>query len=583
MRELRVDARAVTVRFSREGLRDGVPLARQTEYQVSVDGSDREVFQSPWDEDELDEVVTILRNRSEERAGIEKLSEIGRQIGDSLKAVTSFVQAVQPQAGNLTVYWQLDYPELARIPWEVTSWWRPPHDHILLTPGISFVRTVPLFDPGVHTGWPTGVKKELRLLFLWGDHNRPVPRDEHVESLRSACEANGVALETHEVNSVQELQRLYEDGPYDFVHLLAHGAAAPDGEWGVQLSEQVATGTQIARALRSGGVTPALVTLAACDSGNETDNRFGSVGYELHAHGVPMVLASQFRLRVSASNVSVAKVYKGLLAGDHPLEVLAGVRGQLSPTGTEAWANEVLYTKYTIDELNRGSNVARQQGALRRARALAERFKESPPDEEAQAAAKNELREQVGRLEPLADDGFDPAETYGLLGSLERRIAIIGASEAGPDDAALRYARDFYERGLRADLNSHYCGINALHLSWLIGDREKVAELKVVVAWAVQGALEHAETDFWAYASAGEAKVYLGEADAAAAHYRDFVRENRKQNDAVRQREALTAASRQLRQLEAWMPRTEQDEEAAAVSEAAAMALVVLDGAFENT
>jgi hypothetical protein len=44
---------------------------------------------------------------------------------------------------------------------------------------------------------------------------------------------------------------------------------------------------------------------------------------------------------------------------------------------------------------------------------------------------------------------------------MERQIAYMGAAEAGPDEEALRDARDFYERGLKADMNSHYCGVNA--------------------------------------------------------------------------------------------------------------------------
>jgi hypothetical protein len=367
------------VNLTSGGSREGVPLSKATEYHVSVNGAEYEAFRAPWDEDELNDVVTILRNESDQQANLQKLAEVGLQIGRSLGDSTSFVDAVRPDSDRLTVYWHLDYPELARIPWEVACWWRPPNHHILLTPGVSFVRTVPLFDPGLHQGWPTGTRKSLKLLYVWGEHGQTVPHAEHLQALEAACDTGGVGLRSSEMRSAAELQKIYEEERSNFVHILAHGAVASNGEWGLQLSEELAQGAQIARALRAERITPALGTLAACDSGNETDNSFGSVAYELHAHGLPMVLASQFRLRKSVSNISVSRVYEGLLAGEHPLEVLAGLRDQLSSADTEAWANEVLYTKYTLDELDHDATIAKQQGALRRARALARRFAGTPP------------------------------------------------------------------------------------------------------------------------------------------------------------------------------------------------------------
>ncbi len=192
------------------------------------------------------------------------------------------------------------------------------------------------------------------------------------------------------------------------------------------------------------------------------------------------------------------------------------------------------------------------------------------------------MRRQIERLQELASARFDPAETYGLLGSLARRIAYIGMGDDGPGEEALRDARDFYERGLRADMNSHYCGVNALHLSWLIGDRAKVDELKVIVDWAVQAALDQPDAGFWVHASAGEAKVYRGDAEAAAEHYRAYVRANRDDNDVARQADNLRSSRLQLSQLLARRDRIEQDEESAAVFAAAEKAMGVLDSALES-
>ena len=578
-----MDGQAVIVRFSRPEEADGFSLRRTTEYQLSVDGGPRHAFRSPWDDEELEGIITTLRNESEDRPGEKTLAEIGQQLGASIGEVPGLVGALTPGSGPpKTVYWSLDYPELARIPWELASWWESPYHHIMLTPGIKFVRSVPLFDPGLRTLWPTGVKKSLGLLFVWGEHDgQNVPHDDHEQALAQACENSGVSMKTAEVATVAQLTELYESGRYDFVHILAHGARDAGGEWGLRLSQDIASGTQVARALRTGRTAPAMVTVAACDSGNETDNRFSSVAYQLHAHGVPMVLASQFRLRKSASTLSVSRVYEGLLAGRHPLDVVESVRDQLSPSDTEAWANEVVYTSFTLDELDHGAKVAQQQGALRRARVLAKKFTGAPSEQGAAEEAKRELRAQILLLQELADDGFDPGETYGLLGSMQRRIAYIGTADSeGPDEEALLDARDFYEQGLRADMNSHYCGINALHLSWLTDDREKVAQLSPIVDYAVEAALERPDADFWVHASAGEAKVYLGKPAAAVDHYRSFVRANRKGRDPAQQEENLASARRQLAQVIEGLERLGPDPDSRTVSTAASQAAAVLDSAL---
>jgi hypothetical protein len=579
-----MSASVVSVRFSRSGEIEGVPLSKTTAYQISVGDGPREAFRSPWDESELEGLIADLRNEGDTRAGLVLLDRLGRELSDALKPSTAITTAIRKDT-PATIHWQLDYPELAAIPWEIASWWLEPRRHILLDDDFALVRSVPLFDPGQDVRWPTGKHRSLRLLFAWAERRgMDVPHLEHHEALVAACEANGVDFSVHEIATASALAEVVVDLQPDLVHILAHGAKAVDGAWGLQLSDEVVTGEQVARALRAGDSAPAFCTVAACDSAGESTNSFSSVAYRLHAHGVPMVLASQFRLRKRVSNLSVARVYEGLLAGEHPLAVLAGLRQMLSTEDTEAWANEVLYSTYPDAELDAGVRHARQQAALRRARMLNKRYSESP-SEDVRARAIDELREQAARLEKLADEGFDLAETWGLIGSMRRRIAYIAAKDGVPDDEALREAQEAYEQGLRADLNSHYCGINALHLSWLTGQEPKITQLTAIVDYAIDAARRNDSDDYWIDASAGEAAVYRGDKDAAAGHYRDFKAANDKAvDDAQLRREHLYAAKRQMDQLVAGLGRRRLDGDwAEQVIEAARAVINYLDGAIART
>ncbi len=543
-------AREVVVRFSRPQADDGLS------YEVSVDDGPRAPFQNPWRDNELDMAIETLRNANPETRPpqIDQLTALGKRLGAELAKVPAIVGALHDRSdGDLVVFWQLDYPQLARLPWELATWWTPPHHHILLERDITFVRTVPLFNPRLPTEWPTGRKRAPRVLFVWAE--RPpltVPHEIHLERLEQICEETGCELVAREVRSISDLTEIAGgDSAFDFVHILAHGTPTgkKNGEerWGLQFVEEDVEGAQVARALTAGDSTPAMVTLAACDSAGEPSASFSSVAYELQAHGIPLIVGSQFRLRKSVSALSAAEIYDSVLAGGHPFDALSALRRQLSPNNNEAWSNEVLYSNYTCEALEHGARVARQQAALRRARVLTKRHSESGLDEAQTAAAIDELREQIDRLDELVHEGFDLPETYGLLGSMARRIAYIRCDP--PDEEDLRDALDYYERGVEADLNSHYCGINAIHLSLLLDEPDRAAPLLPVVRYRVDRELKKPEADYWAWATSGELSVYAGDRDGAVEAYRQFVRRER---DAVpdpdRQAAEIRSAGRQLDQ-----------------------------------
>lgn len=572
---------AIVVRFARHGARDGVVLSKDREYQVSVDDGPWEPIRSPWDEDELAGLVEVLRNTDpENKPDIAWVAQIGRRLGEAMSGASTLAGRLQSAAGTRTVvFWQLDYPELARLPWELACWWSAPHHHILLDPDVTFVRTVPLYRPREPVGWPTGVNDEIRLLFAWGETpGATVPHDAHHGELERICADNGIDYFSREIRAAGDLAKLVAEQQFDFVHVLAHGTRTDDGDWGLRLGDEDARGEQLARALQAGESTPALVSVAACDSANEPADSFGSVAYHLHAHGIPMVLGSQFRLRKNVSSTSAGRMYAAILRGDHPLLALSEIRRQLSPDNNEAWSNDVLYMNYSLATLDHGASVGRQQGALRRARTIARSLEDThtgTADTDGHLAA---LQAQVEALEELAAAQFDLPETLGLLGSLTRRMAHLRS--VPPDDEDLREARDHYLTGLRADANSLYCGVNALHLSVILGDEATIAELLPIVRFVADSQIDSG--DHWTSASAGEVAVYDGDAETAQLRYREFVRGIRRAVPSTRmQAEQISSAARQLRHIVDALIEDESahDERSAAIITSATTALAVLENA----
>lgn len=560
----------VMVRFEREAGEFELDPGR--EYRVSVDGGPFSAFHSPWKQERLEELVASLRNVAEAKPDLDTLRQIGRELGEAIYKIKGLAPLLVDGA---TVCWQLDYPELARIPWELATIDQRPYHHLLLR-GVSFVRRIPAAVSDQPAEWPTGRDETLRLLYAWSERKgAEVPHQAHLEELQRICSDYGVELVDQQVSDVDALAKLCSTkGRFHFVHLLAHGAMV-GGEWGLRLENGIAKGEQVARALVAGGGTPALVTVSACDSANEPNNSFGSVAYELHVYGIPLVLASQFRLRKEVSTASVAHVYEELLGGGDPLGILAALRRQLAPRDNEAWANEVVYSRYRPESLEELAVVARQQAALRRARSIAKRTMEKG---EAIAALKGEEEKLLALVGSLQKDvrrnRAALAETFGLLGSLARRIADRRSAPADPED--LRRAMSYYQSGFQADANSHYCGVNVVHLALRVGEKAKAEEFIPRVRFA---AANDAATgaDFWAHATLGDLEVYAGRADQAAESYRAFVSKvTEKIRDVGARIDTLNASRRPLLEMESVFPRAGFPE----LCRAAESALAVLASAI---
>ncbi len=141
---------------------------------------------------------------------------------------------------------------------------------------------------------------------------------------------------------------------FTHVHVLAHGAEIElrrSSRHGLALGDRVVTGADLALALASSigdrRHLPSVVTLASCDSAahGSVTSPGGSVAHDLHASGIPLVVASQFPISEQASIPFTETFYRGQLAGEHPLVSITDVRRELATEFSDehAWASVVVY------------------------------------------------------------------------------------------------------------------------------------------------------------------------------------------------------------------------------------------------
>lgn len=169
--------------------------------------------------------------------------------------------------------------------------------------------------------------------------------------------------------SIKSIYRLCAEENFTHVHILAHGAPfteAGEHRFGIALCKHgrpdemdVVSGKQLASAIRaerndgSARSQPLMVTLATCDSGQQDSVLIpgGSIAHDLHAAGIPWVLASQFPLTKKGSVDMTRYLYPRLLRGDDPRQVLFEVRQRLSMTakGEHDWASLVAYATIMPD------------------------------------------------------------------------------------------------------------------------------------------------------------------------------------------------------------------------------------------
>jgi beta-lactamase superfamily II metal-dependent hydrolase len=370
-----ITIRQVSVEFLRPGPSHNQLLSPHTQYLAVCNDAGAAVVTVPYEQRVFERRLKELRYETGDQSDrLDMLHEIGRDVGKILEAVPGFTGALLNDAASpntlVHVRLTLSASELAWLPFElalVPAGSAPAALSIHARPPVSLTRHIrTVSSEGLI--WPD----RPRILFVSGDVDT-VPFAEHREALVAAVRRfqyprrdDGTAsrdgreqfgdLLTILVNpTLVELQRECEAAAYTHVHILTHGAVTASSHplYGVILRDEhgstdVISGERFVSAIARVGRRPAVVTIAACDSGNvgSVVAPGASFAHAVHQSGIPLVVGSQFPLSKEGSVPLTSRLYEGLLWGEHPLHVLQQARAELHArynTDWHDWASVVAY------------------------------------------------------------------------------------------------------------------------------------------------------------------------------------------------------------------------------------------------
>ena len=337
---------------------------------------------------------------------------------------------------------------------------------------------------------------EPKILFISAaPQGMDVPLAPHIQTLREALDpwiqrpsrrqaasdasSDAPDLEKQRLVHVKERLRLIPNASIDdiyahcaaeqftHVHILAHGAEMEIGgekRHGLALCDPdnrnkmcVISGKRLAKALLAESEDgtrrshPVMVTLATCDSGNPGSVLIpgGGIAHDLHASGIPWVLASQLPLTKVGSVRMTNTFYRRILRGDDPRRALYEVRRQLfmNAERDHDWASIVAYATIPDDFDNQVSAFFERQ--MRRAITVALNHADNSKDDGEMEGALNTAIGKLALWKNRLPEGKElrdrerRVECYGMYGSTWKRIALLYYKDNREEEG-----RDALERSL---------------------------------------------------------------------------------------------------------------------------------------
>jgi CHAT domain/Metallo-beta-lactamase superfamily len=461
-----IDIRRVDVELLRRGPRHNQLLSPLTDYLAVCGDFPGGVVRVPYEQAEVENLLDDLRYAVAATESSDRLAVIRDRAGNDLAAMLAQVPGLpgvlageRPDSACLThLRMIVSSAELALLPFELSKipvgagsvgdgWLAlQPDRPLCLTRHVRGAMATA-------RGWPT----KPRILFVSGDD---VPFEQHLQAFERVLEPwrtdelekigertwTSEYLTVIERASLDQIHAVVTENQFTHVHVLAHGAEIEHRRsvrHGIAIGDRVVTGADLALALAS-SVTgrrnlPSVVTMASCDSAAQGSvlTPGGSVAHDLHASGIPLVVASQFPISKEASVPFVETFYQGQLDGDHPLETVCEVRRRLATEFDEehAWASIVVYEALPADFDDRLAELQYWQSRRAHERALKRLELTSTSD-----------TERIDRLDrtgsPFAPDFASPEP-----GDLDALVAAVTtAAERLPTDGAFASESD----GLRA-------------------------------------------------------------------------------------------------------------------------------------
>lgn len=507
-------------------------------------------------------------------AELRELGEIIGQILAQVPALLSELGSVRSERGKLVhLRLSLSAFELALVPFEAAiapSGFPGSGSPLFLqsnTP-ITLTREIRRGQP-----LPVDWNRPPRILFIFAspDGLAAVPADRHLIALRRAI-APWVAIKDQEDEQLLEVKKILTVLPeatleqirqtcaeteFTHVHILAHGAQydnAGDRHYGLALCSStnpaemdVVDGERLAIALTADRATtctgrsrPTLLSLATCDSANVNSvlTPGGSIAHELHAAGIPWVVASQFPLWMRASTLCTEVLYKRLLKGADPRCVLHELRQRLrtSCPETHDWASIVAYAtvpwnfEKQVDDFRDMQSRGQIKAKLARIDDLLKAWRLDSPKETAISAEMEVLHRAIRQeLEEWCNDPAarlskkERSDRLGMSAACEKRIGISYEQLPGEknDEKSLQaYQKscEFYRKAIAADLTNHW--VITQYLSMLAvtrltqgGDMSGLAEEHGQL-WSVARQFNHwqipaavGEERAWAYGTLAELEL----------------------------------------------------------------------------
>jgi len=396
--------RTIRLEFLRHGPPHNQLLSPLTQYLGLCGNHGANTVQVVYEHRDFLSRLESLRYRYRETSGAQRrhleLNKTAEELANMLASVPGLVSALGgAHPGGATVIHLeliLSASELAMLPFELAKVPRGcaggEGNRLLLQTllPICLTRRVRSVS-GENLVWPL----KPNILFIIAQHrNLPaVPAVKHTQALIKAIKPwippfdpntpGDRELKTGEIltilpkATVEQIEAACAKDVYTHVHILAHGmedTTLPGRPYGLALHDpgdgskiEVVSGERLASALRplrrqdtseapgeSGGVFPAVVTVAACDTGHVSSviySNGASLAHALHQAGIPFVVASQFPLSIPGSVHLADLLYGRMLWGEDPRITLQHLRSKLHALSAEThdWASLVTYAALPVD------------------------------------------------------------------------------------------------------------------------------------------------------------------------------------------------------------------------------------------
>jgi hypothetical protein len=510
-------------------------------------------------------VVDMLRplqepESADPRDRVRSMEELGKLLAEVLAPIGGISRDLSSAGGDWVELRLLLTPmELSLLPFELlqTNTARGDladalqrgHRNVVLTRGIRG-------SGRVAPEWPV-VPRILFIAASPGGITRP-PVESHALALRKALDPwilpskekdappDTSALLTILTNAtIDDIRRACADTRYDWVHLLVHGGSTgADGRktYGIVLDgldhPNVVSGAQLAAALtpiRGGrpGVPPSMVTLCTCHSGRSDNVVYpgASVAQEIHAHGVPVVVASQFPMTFRASVIVADELYRQLLEHGDPRIAVAACRNRLRQwTAPDKHPDEASIVAYC--ELGAEFAAAQRNLETRRVYRMMETAREWRMKGKAQErlteaskridAVERSLAAQLTVADTASRDGAtseripfkvrsaalrtEISELRGLQGSVFKRLAELEpAGSKGREDLLVQALRA-YGRATEVNPGDHWVATQWLALDLITSKTDKSDDAHCL-AWRNAVASAKKEGHLWKHGTLAE--LYL--------------------------------------------------------------------------